>query len=287
VSEAVEGRPGPHPDIDDSLNMGGRVAVVTGAGSGIGRATASLLSRRGASVVLVDIVPEGVDDLAEQVRRSGGQATVHVVDVAADGAMADVIDRTVRDYGRVDVLHNNAADIHAASLDGSLEQTTVEIWRRTLDVNLTGVFLGCRAALPVMRQQARGSIVNTASVNALSGQGRPAAYAVSKAGVIGLTKSIAVSHGPHGIRCNAVLPGQIMTPSAHVAAYAPMIEMFTRNTPLLRGGEPDDVASLVAFLASDAASFLTGACLPIDGGVSAALPFWADMADLLSEGASD
>lgn len=194
----------------------GKVAIITGAGGGIGSATARLLAKEGAQVVLADIDAGAANRVHDQIVGAGGESLVVKLDLADEASIVALIDATLQRFGKIDILDNNAADLSAGlfSLDHDIETMTAEVWDRTFLVNTRGTMLCCKYALAPMRKAGRGAIVNTASNLALQGNIIQAAYSASKAAVIQMTRSIATSHGQAGIRCNAVLPGLTASPTA-------------------------------------------------------------------------
>ena len=252
----------------------GKVAVVTGGGVGIGRATALAFAREGASVAIADVDrARGEDALRETIAR-GGQAIFIEADVSKDADAARIVDHTVASFGGIDVLHNNAAVVSYATVPDMPEQE----WDRVLGINLKGVDLCCRHAIPEMVKRGGGAIVNTASVQAFASQRLVAAYAASKAGVVALTKTMALDHALEGIRVNCVCPGSIDTPMLRqgAATFAmddpdAAVRGWGEAHPVGRIGEPAEVAAAVLFLASSDASFVTGAALTVDGGLLAQL----------------
>ena len=245
----------------------GKVAIVTGAGSGIGEATARLMAHEGASVVVADI--DG--PAAERVAGDLGNAVVAEVDVSDESSVVRMVETAVESFGGLDVLHNNASDASTAAADTDIVTLDMAVFDRLVAVNLKGVFMGCKHAIPHMLARGGGSIVNTASIDGLMGRGVRAAYGASKAGVVLLTKSVASQYGSRGIRCNAVAPGLVLTPA--VASVAPeKLELASRSYPMPRLCEPEDVANAVVFLASDEAAFVNGATLMVDGGASMYMP---------------
>src|SRR5215213_8219334 len=243
----------------------GRVVIVTGAGSGIGRASALGFATAGAQVVVNDIDADTADATVEQIRVAGGDAHAHAGDVGDSAAVDDLIDAAVARFGRLDVLHNNAG----YGLPGRVATTTDDVMAEMLRVNLCGVLYGTRAALRHMIQQRSGVIVNTASNAALGAPRDRAAYGSAKAGVIALTRSTAVENGRYGVRAVAICPGPIETPA--FLRFAPDPDYYRAQIPIQRLGRPEDVAELARFLASDRAGFLTGVAISLDGGLSARL----------------
>jgi NAD(P)-dependent dehydrogenase (short-subunit alcohol dehydrogenase family) len=243
----------------------GKVVVVTGAGSGIGRASALGFAADGATVVVNDVDADTADATVEQIRAAGGLAHPHPADVGDSAAVDALIEDTAARFGRLDVLHNKAG----YGLPGRVATTPDEVMSEMLRVNLCGVLYGTRAALRHMVSQRSGVIVNTASNAALGAPRDRAAYGSAKAGVIALTRSTAVENGRHGVRAVAICPGPIETPA--FLAFAPDPDYYRAQIPIRRLGRPDDVAELARFLASDRAGFLTGVAISLDGGLSAKL----------------
>ncbi|NKY60080.1 SDR family NAD(P)-dependent oxidoreductase [Nocardia flavorosea] len=245
-------------------NIDSRVTVITGAGSGIGRAMAHGFARAGNRVVVVDI---DEDSAAKTVAELGTGALAARVDISDPDAVEQLVTRTIDAYGRIDVLCNNAGIMDRMALPAD---TTVDQWKRVIDINLTGTFLLTKAVLPHMLGRGSGAIVNTASEAGIRGGAAGIAYTSSKHGVIGLTRSIAWAHAGDGIRCNAILPGPTMTGIAPdfdpqgVARLRPILELNQQ-----RLAQPDQMAAVAVFLASDAASFVNGAIVPVDAGWSA------------------
>jgi meso-butanediol dehydrogenase / (S,S)-butanediol dehydrogenase / diacetyl reductase len=261
----------------------GKVVLITGAASGIGAATARRFADEGARVVIADLNEKGARDVADAI---GGLAVR--ADVSNPADVEAMVARAVDAYGRLDVLHNNATQVET----GPLVNLTLEGWNRTLAVNLTGTFLGIKAAVPVMRRQGGGAIVNTASISGLAGDYGLAAYNAAKAGVVNLTRVAALELARHRIRVNCVCPGGIATPLLGsviggnepvphwrtASGSAPRLtadqqrryrERLTQAHPLRRLGNAEEIAAVVAFLASDDASFVTGSAIVADGGVTA------------------
>lgn len=251
-----------------------RVALVTGGAGGIGRATARALSAAGACVAVVDVNGAGAREVAADLEAQGGTAIGLEADVADESSVAGMIEETVRRLGRLDLLHNNAADSDPELMarDAAIHELEAEVWDRTMRVNLRGPMLGCKHAIPVMLEQGGGVIVNTSSASGLTGDDSRAAYGASKAGLQSLTQSVATQYGKRGIRCNAIAPGVITTPALEAVIPPAQIEVYAGNTLTPRLGRPEDIAATVVFLASDAASFITGQILSVDGGLLAHHP---------------
>lgn len=252
------------PAAPSRERFAGNVAVVTGSGSGIGRETARAFAQEGAAVVLADIDPVAAEHTVAQILEQGGRATACTCDVADEDAVRNMVDLAVTTYGRLDVLHNNA---YWAPLNRPVTETTMREWDRTIGVTLTGVFLGCKHAIPVMVAGGGGAIVNTASVAALAASPKFGAYVAAKGGVVALTRSVAFDYGSVGIRCNAVAPGLVETPATEAVLADPERRAWLSSKLLVgRSGQPSDIAHAVLYLASAESAFMTGQVLVIDGG---------------------
>ena len=256
------------------MRLKDKVALVTGAASGIGRATAALFGQEGAKVMCADLDAAGAERTARQIAGGGGEAASTQADVSQAADVERMVRETVERWGRIDILLNNAGVEWAMPAPQVSEQD----WDRVIDVNLKGVFLGCKYAIPEMvKQGGGGSIVNTASIAGLRGNAWLSTYCASKGGVVQLTKALAVEWAEHNVRVNAVCPGVIRTPLAERgveqagALFGDTVEeswqRIAEGHPLGRVGEPEEVARAVLFLASDEASFVTGVALPVDGGL--------------------
>src|SRR5882757_1538247 len=254
-----------------------KTAIVTGAAGGIGAATAQLLAERGASVVVADINAGAANEVAQLIERSGGVALALHLDLAAEEIVASVVRAALERFGRVDILHNNAADLspELTRRDQDVESMDAEVWDRTFRVNVRGTMLCCKHVLPHMVENGGGSIINTASSLGLQGNLGQAAYSASKAAVIQLTRSIATSHGRRGIRCNSVSPGLVMTPAARDNLPRRLHEIVASETLTPYLGVAADIAEVVGFLSSDGARYVTGHNLVADGGGVAHVPGFA------------
>jgi NAD(P)-dependent dehydrogenase (short-subunit alcohol dehydrogenase family) len=256
----------------------GKVAVVTGGGSGIGRATALRLASEGAAVGVADLAVDAATNVADEIVRAGGAALAIEVDVADPQAVEAMVATALDALDGLDVLHNNAAAIDLNMVDQDVVTMDLDTWDRVLAVNLTGPMLGCRFAIPVMLERGGGAIVNTASAAAFYGSSSLAAYGTSKAGVVALTRYVATAYGDRGIRCNAVAPGVVVARDTQEALGGPMGDTLRRyTTSHLTGrlGYPEEIAAAVAFLASDDGAFVTGEVLRVDGGFTAHSPTYA------------
>ncbi len=263
-----------------------KVAIITGAGGGIGAATARLLAERGAKLVLADIDGHAVRTLARQIDAAGRTAIGVYVDLADPASIEAMTRSALETFGRIDVLHNNAADLSPANAgrDLDIETMPIEVWDRTFQVNVRGTMLCCKHALPHMVRNEHGSIINTASNLGLQGTVGQAAYAASKAAVLQLTRSIAASHGRRGIRCNSVSPGLVLTPPARKNLPPLLLEIVESETLTPYLGAPEDIAHAVAFLASDESRYVTGHNLVVDGGTVSHVPGFARFRELAGQG---
>jgi 2-dehydro-3-deoxy-L-rhamnonate dehydrogenase (NAD+) len=241
----------------------GKVAVVTGAGSGIGEACAVLMAANGAVVAVADIDAQGAERVATSIVDSGGQARAYPLDVRDAAAVDQAFAAVAEDMDGLHVLVNNAGLALPATPLADLDDDS---WRRVMSVNLDGVFFCLRAGLRVMRAAGGGSVINMSSVVGTVGLRHAAAYVASKHAVLGLTRGAAIDHGPDGIRVNAVGPGFTRTPLLESRHSEQSLEALAADWPLRRVGRSEEIAELVLWLASDASSYVTGAYLPVDGG---------------------
>ena len=247
-----------------------RVAIVTGGGGGIGQATAQRLAAEGASVVVTDIAADAAARTVDAISEAGGQAVASVGSVTGTADVAAAVALAVARFGSVDVLVNNAAFTAKATL----ADCTQADWDREVDVTLRGAFLCCRAVLAHMTARGRGAVVNIGSVNGLMYFGNPA-YSAAKAGLLSLTRSLAVEAGPFGVRTNMVSPGSVQTANPSWTERQrrdpAIFQKLARWYPVGRVGRPDDIAAAVCFLAADEAAFINGANLVVDGGLTAGM----------------
>ena len=243
--------------------VAGKAALVTGAASGIGEATALLLAREGARVAVVDVDEQGGERVAGKIRRQGGEGIFVKADVGKSAQVKRMIERTAKAFGRLDIIHNNAIWFR----HGNAVELEEKDWDRTLDVGLKTIYLSAKYGVPAMNQTGGGAIINTASVHSLVGFAQHTAYDTAKAGVLGLTRVLALDFGPR-VRVNAVLPGAILTPLWKGVTQADR-RRFATMVPAKRLGKPEDIAWAVLYLASDEASFVTGTTLVVDGGLLA------------------
>jgi NAD(P)-dependent dehydrogenase (short-subunit alcohol dehydrogenase family) len=240
----------------------GRVAIVTGAGQGIGHGVALCLAQAGAWVVAADAVHARAAQTAADIRTLGGQALGVQTDVTQADSVSSLVYSTLTHFGKIDILVNNAGVVVVKPI---AEQTEAD-WDRVLDVNLKGVFLCCHRVVQEMVKQRSGAIVNIASIAAFHYTVPHVPYAASKAGVVAITRDLAYEVARHGVRVNAIAPGPIETPMMSSALTQQQKEAYARSIPLNRLGQPQDIGNAVVFLASDDASFITGATLPVSGG---------------------
>jgi NAD(P)-dependent dehydrogenase (short-subunit alcohol dehydrogenase family) len=241
----------------------GKVALITGAASGIGRESAILFAAEGAKVVVADYAMTQGEETLEKIKNAGGTAIFVKADVSKSSDIEAMIDATVKAFGRLDILFNNAG-IQGARR-GFTTDLTEEEWDKVMDVNLKSVFRAAKLAIPVMLKQGGGTIINTASAQGIGGSITGGAYCTSKAGVIMLTKVLAIEYGKSNIRVNCICPGVIETPMS--SGYVPFLK--TEALAAGRPGQPREIAHAALFLASDESSYIHGAVIPVDGGWTA------------------
>jgi len=253
--------------VSDTGKLQGKVALVTGAGSGIGRAASLRFTQEGAKVAVCELNEEMGKETIDMIKKQGGEAFLIKVDVSSSPEVQAAVQSCIESYGTIDALYNCAGIWRPEDMpvDGVRE----DVWDSFIDVHLTGTFLFCKYAIPEMMKNKRGSIVNMSSTSGLVGS-RWHAYSAAKGGIQSLTKSIAVSYAPHNIRANVICPGGIDTPLSAKATADPQLKKeLLERTPMGRFGRAEEVAALALFLASDDSSYITGTFIPIDGGFTA------------------
>jgi NAD(P)-dependent dehydrogenase (short-subunit alcohol dehydrogenase family) len=247
--------------------LSGKVAVITGAASGIGRATAMLFACEGASIVLADMKAEAGKRVADAITQAGGRAYFEAIDVTSAADCRKLVEHAIREFGRIDILFNNAGIIRRATvLDLSEED-----WDRVMEVNVKSIYLLSREVIPHMQQAGGGAIINTASGWGLAGGAKAAVYCASKGAVVLLTKAMAIDHGPQNIRVNCICPGDTNTgmlreEARQLGEDSNRFLAESAKRPLGRVGTPEEIAQAALYLASDASSFVTGTALVVDGG---------------------
>ncbi|MEO1289311.1 MAG: glucose 1-dehydrogenase [Chloroflexota bacterium] len=252
--------------MSNKLDLTGKVAIVTGASRGIGQSIAEWYAEAGAKVVLASRKQESLDEVATKIKDNGGDALAIAAHTGKKETLKELVDKTVETYGKVDVLVNNAAtNPHF----GAMLEAEDSMWMKTIEVNLMGNVWLCQNVVPMMRENGGGSIINVASVNGLrpgTGQG---IYSMTKAGVISITQTLAMELGQFGIRVNAIAPGLIKTKFAQVLwENDALLKQVEQRTPMRRIGQPDDIASIALWLASDYSTFATGETFVVDGGLT-------------------
>jgi len=248
------------------MRVAGKVALISGGSGGIGAATAELLAKEGAAVVIADLLEKEGRLVATSINESGGQGLFIKLDVTNEASWVSAVDAAVSNFGKLDILVNNAGVSHRAGL----EDTTSDAWDKVIDVNVKGVFLGTKAVIPAMRAAGGGSIINISSIYGLVGSVTSTAYHASKGAVRIFNKSTAIQYASENIRANSVHPGFVDSPMTRAHHDNPNIHQErVSKMPLGRMGEPEDIAAGILYLASDESSFVTGAELVIDGGMTA------------------
>ena len=246
-----------------------KIAIVTGGGSGIGEASAIRFAREGAAVIVADMRLRKAEAVANRINEEGGHAAAIEVDVSVSESVEDLVDRTVSEYGQLDVMFNNAGTLRP----GTVIDLELDDWDLVMGVNVRSVFLGGKFAIPAMLSSGGGSMINTASISGLHGDGGAVAYAASKAAVINLTRAMSMDHASQGIRVNAICPGTIETPPVmRMMEDSTALEVNLRAHAIGRLGRPDEIASAALWLASDESSFVSGEAIVVDGGLRAQSP---------------
>jgi NAD(P)-dependent dehydrogenase (short-subunit alcohol dehydrogenase family) len=254
----------------------GKTAIVTGSGSGIGRASARALATAGAHVVVADINLDGAEETVAEIEAAGGSASAVAVDVSDEASVARMVDTAVARYGSLQLLHNNAADVQIIQRDTDVLEMDTEVWDRTMAVNVRGPMLGCKHAIPHMVAAGGGAIVTTSSTSGQFGDLSRVAYGVSKAGIDSLTRYVATLYGKQGVRANAVAPGVVKTPALTANVSPEELALFERNHVTPGMGEPAHIAEVVTFLLSDGAAYITGQVVNVDGGLTMHTPLYAN-----------
>ena len=261
-----------------SPRLEGKVAIVTGAAMGIGQASALLMAREGARVVVADLNLEAARATVDRIASAGGTAIAVHLDAMDESSIEAMLHRTREAYGALHVLYNNVGGTDT-SRDNSVVEMDWSYWNTAITLNLGSTVYACRCAIPLMIASGGGSIVNTSSMVALSGDVRPTAYAAAKGGVISFTRFVATQYGRQGIRCNAIAPGLILTPRATPRPQA-VLDIFERHTLVPQHGRPEDIAYTALFLASDESRFITGQTIEVDGGAHVHNPTTPDLVAL-------
>jgi NAD(P)-dependent dehydrogenase (short-subunit alcohol dehydrogenase family) len=251
------------------MRLQDKVSIITGGASGMGRVAARMFAAEGARVVVADVTQQAAQSVVEEIAAAGGRAIAVVADVSKEPDARRMVDETIAAYGRIDVLYNNAGIMPES--DRSVIDTSVEDWDRVMAVNVRGVFLGCKYAIPKMVEQGSGSIINISSFVALMGCSNPQdAYTASKGAVLALTRSLAVQFAPQGVRTNAILPGPVETPLLMdwlVKDEEAKRIRLARN-PTGRFGKPEEIVYMAIYLASDESRWTNGAAMVLDGGIT-------------------
>ena len=246
----------------------GKVAVITGAASGMGRATAIRFAKEGASIVLTDLNSQGGETAVAECAAAGARAVFQRTDVTSEPDIKAAVARAVKEFGRIDIMFNNAG---IAGAVGPIEKVESEAWDRTIATLLRAVYLGMKYSIPEMRKVGGGSIISTASVAGLRGVGYLAAYSAAKAAVVNLTQAVAIEVGHDKIRVNCICPGGVNTPLIHrgrPGAEEGAEQRMAKMQPIPRAGKPDDIANMALFLASDESNWISGTAMVVDGGVN-------------------
>jgi NAD(P)-dependent dehydrogenase (short-subunit alcohol dehydrogenase family) len=262
----------------------GKVAIVTGSGANIGEACARLLASEGAKVALADINRMGAEAVAESIRSAGGDATAFGLDLADEASIRALVADVIAKYGRIDVLHNNAANTAVAQMaaDAALTDMDADVWDAAFCINTRGTMLMIKHVAPHMIASGGGSIINTSTGVSILGDIFNPAYSSSKGAINSLTRNTAAQFGRMNIRCNAILPGLVLTPQAREIMSSGQLNMIQRHVMLPRESVPSDIAGPVLWLASDYSAFVTGQIISADGGICHHTPYYADVMDAMA-----
>lgn len=258
----------------DGRDLTGQVALVTGAGSGIGAATARALAAHGAAVAVTDLIADSAEQVAKSIEQDGGRAAAYALDVADEDAWTSVVARTAEELGPITVLHGNAAPTSGKLIDRDLDVLNIDasLWDAMMAVVLRGNMLACKHVIPSMTTAGGGSIILTTSIKGRIGSTARTAYSVSKAGLDQLVRMVATEYAPRGIRCNGIAPGIIASPGLFKTVSEEYLASLRAAQLIPRLGTPEDIAAAVVFLASPGSSFMTAQTLVVDGGMSAFVP---------------
>lgn len=263
-----------HQERTIPMDLKGRVVVITGAASGMGRASARMFAAEQATVVGADRDEDGLDALGRELAAAGHPVSAHYVDIADESSVKALVDATVEEHGRIDVLFNNAAigpSSSARHAMANVVDTPADAWDAIMAINLKGPGLMCKHVIPVMRENGGGSVIMNSSINGMVGVQGADAYTATKGGLVALTKAMAVEWAPYGIRVNCICPGPTDTPmNAPWLGDAAKREYLVAGCPMGRVARPEEIAGVAVFLASDLSSFVNGAIIPVDGGWTAA-----------------
>jgi len=263
--------------------LAGRVAIVTGAANGMGERAAHTLAARGATVVIADKDADRAPLVEKEIKAEGGDALAVVTDVSDEKQVRALVDTVVERFGRIDFLDNNAAALELTGQDPDVIGLDPAVFLGTMRGNVFAPFLCCKYVLPVMLERGGGSIVNMASVSGMAGELTLTAYGISKAAVIQLTRAVATQYGKHGIRCNAIAPAYVRTRNNEIYAPPELAGIYARNMATASVADPQDIADLVGYLASDESRLITGQVIPVDGGITGSSPIVADYRDWQAE----
>lgn len=256
------------------LDFEGKVAIVTGGASGIGEATVRTFASLGANVVIADVDEEKSLACMEACGLHAGTVVFCKTDILSEEQISELVRFTMHTFGRIDVLHNNAGVPRSVAPDCEIVDLPLEWWHRTIDAHLTSAMLGCKHALPHMIEAGGGSIINTSSAASTHATVDLPSYSAAKAGLHQLTREVAATYGRNNVRCNAVIPGLVLTERGRATLPPDQIKMFASETPLPYLAEAQDIANVVVFLASDASRMINGEAIRLDGGIMTKLPYW-------------
>lgn len=265
-----------------AFDLGGKVAIVTGSTSGIGIGIARVLARQGAHVVVTGRREERGQAVVDEIAGEGGSASFHKLDIMDVNSVNTLIEDTVKDYGHLDILVNNAASVDAQ--DGNIVDVTVEDWDKMLESDLRSVFLTCKYSIPHMIENGGGSIINIGSTAGVNGNDGWSAYGPAKAGVANLTKNVAYQYGKQNIRCNCIHPGLIVTPQNDANVPQVFRDIYLDEIDVTRYGCPEDIGYAALFFASDEAAFVTAQELCVDGGMMSHAPTYGPLRRLAQQG---